>query len=62
MKISLIKDLDDSSNLSNFFGNFNFVPCHVDNVPINFSDSSSPEDPEDDDIPEDFTFIPGPRF
>lgn len=57
IKISLNKDLKDSFNPSNIV--FSFVPCPVDNGYVNLN---SLEDPEEDDIPEDFTFIPGPRF
>ena len=57
VKLSLNKDLNDSFNPSNIFS---FVPCPDEH--FNCINLNSPDDSEDDSIPEDFTFIPGPRF
>lgn len=54
-------DSDDSINNHHILGDFIFSPCPVDKEYCCYFDLSS-LDNSNDNIPDDFVFIPGPRF
>ena len=54
-------DLDDQINNHHILGDFIFSPCPVSKEHCCYFDLSSLED-SDDNVPDDFIFIPAPRF
>lgn len=64
IKLSLNDDsqLEGSINRPHILGDFIFVSCPVYNEYIYYSDVTSLKDSDDKELPEDFVFIPGPKF